>query len=53
MGSMVVDIDGNRLDARFLDDHGSIRDSFTILKGTGGAPDTTPPATITDLGGTP
>jgi hypothetical protein len=33
LGSMVIDVDGARLDARFLDDHGAVRDSFTILKG--------------------
>ncbi|MCA9434811.1 MAG: metallophosphoesterase family protein [Candidatus Omnitrophica bacterium] len=32
MGSMVIDIDGDRLDARFLDIHGEVEDSFTILK---------------------
>src|SRR5262245_11011841 len=33
LGSMVIDVDGSRLDARFLDDHGAVRDSFTIEKG--------------------
>lgn len=33
LGSMVVDISGNRLDARYLDNLGAIRDSFTIVKG--------------------
>jgi len=32
LGSMVLDIDGNRLDAKFLDDAGTVRDYFTILK---------------------
>ena len=51
VGSMVVDVDGNRLVARFIDSTGAVRDNFTILKGTGGTPpDTTPPSTITDLG---
>ncbi len=33
-GSMVIDIDGERLDARFLRDTGAIDDHFTILKGS-------------------
>ena len=33
LGSLVVDVNGNRLDARFLDNQGAIRDSFTIVKG--------------------
>ena len=33
LGSLVLDIVGARLDARFLDDLGAVRDSFTILKG--------------------
>ncbi|MBI3414640.1 MAG: metallophosphoesterase family protein [Verrucomicrobia bacterium] len=32
LGSMVVDVTGNRLDALFLDDRGTQRDHFTILK---------------------
>ncbi len=32
-GSMVIDIDGNRLDAKFLRETGAIDDSFTIIKG--------------------
>ena len=32
LGSMVLDVDGNRLDAKFLDWRGNIRDDFTILK---------------------
>ncbi len=34
-GSMVIDIDGNRLDAKFLRDTGAIDDHFTIIKGGG------------------
>jgi Calcineurin-like phosphoesterase/FlgD Ig-like domain/Purple acid Phosphatase, N-terminal domain len=34
LGSMVVDVDGARLDARFLSSTGAVLDSFTILKGT-------------------
>ena len=33
LGSLVLDIDGNRLDAAFLDQAGAVRDSFTIIKG--------------------
>ena len=32
LGSMVLDVDDARLDAVFLDDSGSVRDSFTIRK---------------------
>ena len=38
LGSMVLDIDGNRLDAKFLDNTGVVQDFFTILKGTPVAP---------------
>lgn len=40
LGSMVLDVNGNRLDAKFLRETGAIDDSFTILKG----PPATPPA---------
>jgi len=33
-GSLVVDIDGNRLDGKFVRDTGAVEDSFTIIKGT-------------------
>lgn len=33
LGSLVLDVDGHRLDARFLDASGALRDSFTVLKG--------------------
>ena len=36
-GSLVLDIDGNRLDATFLDGTGAVRDSFTLQKGRLGA----------------
>ena len=39
LGSMVVDVVGNRLDAVFLDDNGLVRDEFTLLK----TPDLSPP----------
>ena len=32
LGSMVLDVNGSRLDAMFLDSTGNIRDDFTILK---------------------
>lgn len=39
-GSMVLDFDGNRLDAIYLDRSGSTRDSFSIVKGdTSGTPE--------------
>ena len=33
LGSMVLDVDGNRLDAKFLRQNGVVSDSFTIIKG--------------------
>jgi hypothetical protein len=36
LGSMVLDVDGARLDARYLDNTGTRRDYFTILKGGSG-----------------
>ena len=33
LGSMVLDIDGNRLDAKFLDNTGAVADYFTLIKG--------------------
>ncbi len=33
MGSVVLEIDGNRLDARFLDRDGTVQDRFTVFKG--------------------
>ncbi len=50
LGSMVIDIDGDRLDARFLRSDGSTGDYFSIVKGGTPPPagDTTPPTvTIT------
>jgi hypothetical protein len=32
LGSLVIDVEGRRLDARFLDDFGAVRDSFSIVK---------------------
>jgi hypothetical protein len=34
LGSMVLDIVGNRLDAVFIDDTGMVRDEFSIIKGS-------------------
>lgn len=45
LGSMVLDLNGNRLDAKFLRETGAVADSFTILKGT--APPPTPTRTPT------
>ncbi|NCF63406.1 MAG: hypothetical protein GWP58_11185, partial [Gammaproteobacteria bacterium] len=39
LGSMVVDVNGSRLDATFIDDGGTVRDQFTLLK----TPDSEPP----------
>jgi len=38
LGSMILDINGNTLDATFLDDEGQVRDSFRIIKGPDGTP---------------
>jgi hypothetical protein len=38
MGSLVIDIDGRRLDARFLRETGAVEDSFTIIKGAPAEP---------------
>jgi hypothetical protein len=40
LGSMVVDIDGNTLLARFLDEQGAVRDVFAMVKGPIGSTDT-------------
>jgi hypothetical protein len=34
LGSMVIDVDNNRLDAKYPNDNGVIRDYFTLLKGS-------------------
>jgi acid phosphatase type 7 len=46
LGSLVLDVNGNRLDAAFLDHAGVRRDYFTILKGTAAA---TAPSAPTNL----
>jgi len=46
LGSLVLDINGSRLDAKFLRENGSVADSFAIVKGAAPPPpagDTTPP----------
>ncbi|NKB49626.1 MAG: DNRLRE domain-containing protein [Alphaproteobacteria bacterium] len=42
LGSMILEVNANRLDVQFIDQNGDVDDEFTITKG----PDTTPP-TIT------
>ena len=32
-GSVVLDVDGNRADVRFLDSTGTVLDEFTMIKG--------------------
>lgn len=46
LGSMVLDVDGNRLDAKFLNSTGVVADHFTVIKGTNPV---TPPAAPTGL----
>jgi len=47
LGSMILDVNGNRLDAKFLRENGEIADYFTIIKG--GTPPATPPNAPTGL----
>ncbi len=47
LGSMVLDIDGDRLDARFLDDSGAVIDNFSITKGAVVPPNSAPYFTST------
>ena len=51
LGSMVLDVDHNRLDAKFLRETGAVDDSFTILKGSAPPPTATrtPTRTSTPL----
>jgi calcineurin-like phosphoesterase family protein/purple acid phosphatase-like protein/fibronectin type III domain protein len=44
LGSMVLDVNGDQLDAKFLRETGSIADSFTIVKGAPPTPTPTPVA---------
>jgi acid phosphatase type 7 len=57
LGSMILDFDGSRLDAKFLNDAGVIKDYFTLVKTSGGAPvlttvSVTPSTGIVAPGGT-
>jgi hypothetical protein len=45
LGSMVLDVDGGRLDAKFLDNLGAVQDYFTMIKNT--APNSAPTVGIT------
>ena len=38
LGSVVLDVNGNRLDATFLDANGSVQDYYTLFKGADGTP---------------
>ena len=49
LGSMVLDIEGNRLDASFIDSTGARRDRFSIVKGEGSPT----PSSAAPYGGTP
>jgi len=40
LGSVVLDVFGNRLDAKFIDDNGTVRDYYTVIKGPGCSIDT-------------
>ncbi|MFN7971425.1 MAG: PKD domain-containing protein [Acidobacteriota bacterium] len=44
LGSVVLDVDGDRLDGKFLDGGGVVRDSYTVIKG---APAGSPQAEMT------
>jgi hypothetical protein len=46
LGSMVLDVDGPRLDAKFLRENATIADSFTIIKSSG-TPNIPPAVSIT------
>jgi 3',5'-cyclic AMP phosphodiesterase CpdA len=47
LGSLVIDVDGTRLDTKFVTADGDVEDHFTILKGSGVAG--VPPPTATSL----
>jgi hypothetical protein len=49
LGSVVLDVERNRLDATFLDSTGAVKDSYTILKGT---LNNNPPAAVDDTAAT-
>ncbi len=46
LGSMVLDVDNDSLDAKFIDNAGTIRDYFTLVKGTSPTPPTITTATL-------
>jgi hypothetical protein len=46
LGSLVLDVDGNRLDATFLRSSGTVGDTFTIMKGSDSG--NTPPTAAAD-----
>lgn len=50
LGSMVLDVNGNRLDAAFVDSTGVLRDYFTLTKGTSGSPPLAPTAVLATPG---
>jgi len=45
LGSVVLDIDKNRLDSRFIDDRGTVLDTYRIVKG---GRESTPPSAVDD-----
>jgi murein DD-endopeptidase MepM/ murein hydrolase activator NlpD len=45
LGSLVLDVSGNRMDVTFLDQGGTVRDSFTVQK----SPDNDPPLIIASV----
>ncbi len=49
LGSMVLDVDGNRFDAKFLNSAGVVADHFTLIKGS---TPPSPPAAPTNLNAT-
>jgi len=50
LGSMVLDVDGLTLDAKFLNNNGTVRDYFTISKGY--TPPPSPPAAPSNMNAT-
>jgi hypothetical protein len=48
LGSMALDVVNNRLDAKFIDNTGAVRDYFTILKGSSPAAPTITTTTLPD-----
>jgi hypothetical protein len=53
LGSMVIDVDGNRLDAAQLDNTGATVDSFTILKDVDPVADSAPAVSTATSGLSP